>query len=214
MKVKDYMTQEVCTVVPDKRLTDVVSLMQQHDFHRLPVVDDRGKYLGLITADIISNHTPSSASSLSIYEMNYLLDKITAGELMNKEAGTIGEEASIEEAAAKMHDNRYTVLTVLNEENYVIGIITDKDIFEALIELTGYRQPGARVEVFVKEGIGVLAGIAQTLAEANIAISHVFISDRQADRTSIIVQTEDPDGDSVIQALQDENYAVELISRN
>ncbi len=213
MKVKDYMSTEVCTVVPDKRLTDVVSLMQKHGYHRLPVVDERGKYLGLITEGVISSYTPSDASSLSIYEMNYLLDKITAGELMKENAGTINEDAYIEHAAAIMHDNRYTVLTVVNEENYVIGIITDKDIFEALIESTGYRKAGARVEITVKDGIGVLAKVAQCLADEEIAISHVFVSGRDEASTQITVQTESTDGIAVVQALQDKGYNTKLITQ-
>lgn len=211
MRVKDYMTKNVITVEPDVRLTEVISIMESNDFHRVPVVDTNNVYQGLITEEIIANNSPSSASSLSIYEMNYLLDKQTAGQLMTTEAHTVDEDLTIEAAAAQMHDYGLSVLIVVDEQNKVIGIITDKDIFAALIELTGYRQPGARIELKVEDKVGVLHEITGILSGLGVGISHLYIADRDGTNSLLIVQTDTENGQEVLQVLESKGYDVSII---
>lgn len=146
MKVKHYMTKEVITATSDVKISNAVDIMEEHDFHRLPIVD-QGKFVGLITEEMIAKNSPSKVSSLSIYEMNYLFDKVLIKDLMEKNVRTIDENVLLEEAALIMTDNDITVLPVLNKKNEIIGIITHKDIFKALIELTGYKDEGSRIVV-------------------------------------------------------------------
>lgn len=211
MRVKDYMTKNVVTVEPDVRLTEVVSIMESNDFHRVPVVDVNNVYQGLITEAIIANNSPSSASSLSIYEMNYLLDKQTAGQLMTKEAQTISQDITIEAAAAQMHDYGLSVLIVVDEQDKVIGIITDKDIFAALIELTGYRQAGARIEVKVADKVGVLHEVSGILSGLGVGISHLYISDRDGNTSTLMVQTDNENSQEVLQVLESKGYEAQII---
>lgn len=211
MRVRDYMTKNVITVEPDVRLTEVVSIMESNDFHRVPVVDTNNVYQGLITEAIIANNSPSSASSLSIYEMNYLLDKQTAGQLMTKEAQTISQDITIEAAAAQMHDYGLSVLIVVDEQDKVIGIITDKDIFAALIELTGYRQAGARIEVKVADKVGVLHEVSGILSGLGVGISHLYISDRDGNTSTLMVQTDNENSQEVLQVLESKGYEAQII---
>lgn len=211
MRVKDYMTKNVITVEPDVRLTEVISIMESNDFHRVPVVDTNNVYQGLITEEIIANNSPSSASSLSIYEMNYLLDKQTAGQLMTTEAQTADENLTIEAAAAQMHDYGLSVLIIVDEQDKVIGIITDKDIFAALIELTGYRQPGARIELKVEDKVGVLHEVSGLLSGLGAGISHLYIADRDGTNSLLIVQTDTENGQEVLQVLESKGYDVSII---
>ncbi|MBN2902075.1 MAG: CBS domain-containing protein, partial [Enterococcus sp.] len=101
MSVSDFMTKTVVTVDSQTPIFDAVDLMKQHDIHRLPVVDD-GKLVGLITEGTIAEATPSKATSLSVYEMNYLLNKTTVADIMLKKVTTIEPDALLEDAISVM----------------------------------------------------------------------------------------------------------------
>ena len=188
MKVKHYMTKDVFTVTSDVKITDAVDIMEGNNFHRLPVVENN-QFIGLITEELIAKGSPSKVSSLSIYEMNYLFDKVLVKDLMKTEVITISDDIHVEEAAVLMAEKDITVLPVVNDTNEVIGIITHKDIFKALIQLTGYQEKGARVVVETKEDrIGVIAEISNALAQNEINLSHIFVN-RPDDVIEITLQT-------------------------
>lgn len=188
MKVKHYMTKEVITATSDVKISNAVDIMEEHDFHRLPIVD-QGKFVGLITEEMIAKNSPSKVSSLSIYEMNYLFDKVLIKDLMEKNVRTIDENVLLEEAALIMTDNDITVLPVLNKKNEIIGIITHKDIFKALIELTGYKDEGSRIVVITpQDRLGILAQISKALADHAINLTHIFVN-RPEDVIEITLQT-------------------------
>src|SRR5699024_10092051 len=128
MNVGHFMTKNVITVTPDTRVTDAVDLMEKNHFHRLPVIQDN-RYIGIVTDEEIAENSPSNVTSLSIYEMNYLFDKMTVGEIMTRQKITITADTLLEEAATIMKDKNVTVLPVLDESRYVVGIVTYKDIF-------------------------------------------------------------------------------------
>lgn len=211
MKVKHYMTKEVITVTSDVKISDAVDIMEEHDFHRLPIVD-KGKFVGLITEDIIAENSPSKVSSLSIHEMNYLFDKVLIKDLMKKDVRTIDEEVLLEEAAIIMTDNDITVLPVLNEAKEIIGIITHKDIFKALIELTGYKDEGSRIVVVTPEDrLGILAQISKALADQNINLTHIFVN-RPEDMIEITLQTTGPNSENTQHVLEELGYQTYTIT--
>src|SRR5690625_125328 len=202
MQVKHYMTKEVVTVTPDVKVTDAVDIMESNGFHRLPVVKD-GKFIGLITEELIAENSPSKVSSLSIYEMNYLFDKMLVKDLMDKDVFTTYPDALIEETAMLMTEKDITVLPVLDNSEKVIGIITHKDIFKALIDLTGYLDEGARVVVETPEDrVGIFAEISNALASENINLTHVFVN-RREDVIEITIQTSDVDGGKTCRVIKE-----------
>lgn len=205
MKVKHYMVKEVITVTSDVKISDAVDIMEEHGFHRLPIVD-KGKFVGLITEAIIAQNSPSKVSSLSIYEMNYLFDKVLIKDLMEKNVRTINEDVLLEEAAIIMADNDITVLPVLNEADEIIGIITHKDIFKALIELTGYKNEGSRIVVVTSEDrLGIIAQISKALADHQINLTHIFVN-RPENVIEITLQTTGPNSKNTQQVLEDLAY--------
>lgn len=207
MKVKHYMTKDVYTVTSDVKITDAVDIMEEHDFHRLPVVEDN-KFIGLLTEELIAESSPSKVTSLSIYEMNYLFDRVLVEDLMKKDVLTISEDIHIEEAALLMADKDITVLPVINDKNEVIGIITHKDIFKALIDLTGYKDDGVRIVLEVQEDrIGVIAEISNALAEKNVNVSHVFVN-RPDDLIEITLQTKSYGNEKPEDIIQQLGYKV------
>lgn len=138
MEVKDYMSTNVITVTPETTVMKALDLMKEHDIHRLPVVED-GKLVGLLTEELVAGHSPSMATSLSMHELNYLLNKTAASEIMQKQVLTVKAHTLLEEAASLMRQQKVGVLPVVDARGHVEGIITDKDIFDAFIEISGYN---------------------------------------------------------------------------
>lgn len=207
MNVKHFMTKEVITVSKDTRVTDAVDIMERNNFHRLPVVENE-KYIGLVTDEEIAENSPSSVTSLSIYEMNYLFDKVSVEEIMIKQTITVSPDTLVEEAATLMNDNNVTVLPVLDEENQVVGILTYKDIFKALIDLSGYNKVGSRFVIYIdKDEVGVLAHITNTLADSDISLSHIFVNHLD-NQIEITIQTDDEAGNPTEQALINAGYDI------
>ena len=207
MNVGHFMTKNVVTVTPDTRVTDAVDIMENNDFHRLPVVEN-GKYVGIVTDEEIAENSPSSVTSLSIYEMNYLFDKMTVGEIMTRESTTVTADVLLEEAATIMMNKNVTVLPVLDDERHVIGIVTYKDIFKSLIDLSGYNDDGSRFLIYIEEdSIGILANIAKTIADANVSLSHIMVN-RLDDMIEITLQTADETVETTENALRNAGYNI------
>lgn len=207
MNVGHFMTKNVVTVTEKTRVTDAVDLMEKNQFHRLPVVENN-KYIGIVTDEEIAENSPSNVTSLSIFEMNYLFDKMTVGEIMTRQEITVQEDTLLEEAATLMKNNNVTVLPVLDDEKQIVGIVTYKDIFKALIDSTGYNDPGSRFLINIDEDrIGVVAHITQTLADAGISLSHILVH-RFPDQIEITVQTADETGEQTETALSNAGYTI------
>ena len=133
MYVKDHMTKEPVTITEDVKISKAVDIMSKGHFHRLPIVDEDGRLIGLITGGLVTEKSGANATSLSIYELNYLLSKTMVKDIMLTDIKTIGPEAFIEEAAQKMLDEGISVLPVVDEDNQVVGIITEKDFLRSII---------------------------------------------------------------------------------
>ena len=207
MLVKDYMTADVVSVNEETKVLEALDLMKEHDFHRLPVVRNE-RMVGLVTEEIISDNSPSTATSLSIHELNYLLTKTTVGDIMNKEVPTIGPNDLLEEAATRMRDSKVTVLPVIENEDQVVGIITDKDIFRAFIDLLGYNNKGSRIVIDIPEDHpGILEDITNILAEANVSINQIAVY-RKESFTQIVIQMDSDKTTDIKEILTTSGYTV------
>jgi CBS domain-containing protein len=133
-KVKDWMTASPVTIGPDTKLGEAHQLMREHKVRRLPVVQ-AGKLAGIVTLGDVREAGPSDATSLSIFELNYLLAKLTIGEIMTKNPVTVAAETSLHDAAQIMLEKKIGGLPVMEGDN-LVGIITESDIFRAVVELT------------------------------------------------------------------------------
>lgn len=177
MYVKDHMTKNPVTVTKDVVLSKAVEIMAKGGFHRLPVVNAGGKLIGLVTAGLVTESSGSASTSLSIYELNYLLSRTTVEDIMIRDVKTIAPDVFLEEAAQKMIDNKISVLPVVDEEEKVIGVITEKDIFQAFVDLTGYNTAGTRFVVACEDKPGVFSKVAELFAQEdanleNLAVYH------------------------------------------
>jgi len=136
--VRDWMTTNPIAIGLKTTLPEAHKLMTEHHIRRLPVVDE-GKVVGILTLGDVREASPSGATSLSIFELNYLLAKLTVDKLMTREPVTIAATATISEAARLMLTNKIAGLPVV-EEGKLVGIITESDIFRVLVQSPEFDQ--------------------------------------------------------------------------
>lgn len=207
MLVKDYMSQELITIDKKTKIFDVVELMKEYDIHRLPVVENK-RLVGLITEGTIQEAMPSKATSLSVYEANYLLNKTIVDDVMIKEIETIEEGSLLEDAIFTMRTKKVNVLPVLNSAGEIVGIITNNDIFDAFLNITGYKEPGTRVSIRIEEDHeGVLARLTQLFSDNHLNIVQIVVY-RNKKIPVIVVQTTSTDSECIKNILQENNYDV------
>lgn len=164
MLVGERMSHPVITVNPKMPITEALNLLRTEHIRRAPVIKD-GKMVGIISEKDLLNAAPSSASSLSVWEVNYLISKVTVAEVMSKKVFSVSEDTPIEEAARVMADNKIGGLPVTRGDE-VVGMITETNLFKVFLELMGAREPGVRVTATIPEQRGQLAKLTQAIAEA------------------------------------------------
>lgn len=163
MFVRDRMSSEPVTITPDTPFQDALKLMRDHRFRRLPVVDRNGQLVGIVSERDLLYASPSPATSLSVWELNYLLSKLQVREIMTRDVVSTTPDTPIEEAARVIADERFGGMPVVDADNRVVGVITETDIFKTFVEMFGGGQSGVRLTLQVPERRGVLAQLAQTI---------------------------------------------------
>lgn len=188
MFVRDRMSSEPVTITPDTPFQDALQLMREHRFRRLPVVDKQGKLVGIVSERDLLYASPSPATSLSVWELNYLLSKLQVREIMTRAVITTTPDAPIEDAARLIADNKVGGLPVVDEKNHVVGVITETDIFKTFVEMLGGGQSGLRLTLQVPEQKGVLAELARAIFELNGNVVSVgsFYGDDPGERELVV----------------------------
>jgi acetoin utilization protein AcuB len=165
-------------------VTEAQALMRREKFHHLPVVDKDRRLVGIVSEKDLLYAAPSPATSLSVYEISYLLSKLTVDKVMTRDVVTVTEDASLEDAARFMADRGVGGLPVVRGA-LVVGIITESDLFRVFIELFAAREKGVRVTMLIPEKKGELAEIASAIAREGGNIL-AFGSSRGDDPTSVL----------------------------
>ena len=132
--VRDWMTTPVITISPQTTLPEAHRLMTANKIRRLPVMED-DRLVGIVTRGDIRGAEPSQATSLSIWEINYLLAKTTVRDIMTPRPLAIQQSATVREAAKLMLDKKISGLPVLDMAGNVIGILTESDIFRMIAQM-------------------------------------------------------------------------------
>lgn len=164
MLVKKRMSSPVITIEPNMPIMDALDLMKSKGIRRTPVMKD-GKMVGIVSDKDLLNAAPSDATSLSVWELNYLLARITVGEVMTKEVVSVQQDTPIEEAAYLMAVNKIGGLPVM-DNGYLVGLITETDLFRIFLELMGAQQDGVRVTALVPDKLGELDVLTHAITEA------------------------------------------------
>jgi len=202
MLVGERMTRPVYSVTPDTPIQDALKLMRKERVSRLPVLNKQEKLVGIVSEDDVLHASPSDVTSLSVWEINYLLSKITVERVMSKDVITVREDTPLEEAARIMADHRVGGLPVLSDD-VVMGMITQTDIFRVFIEMLGARDSGLRVTALVKEEPGMLHRLTKAIDEAdgNIIALTTFEGSSLENR-EVTLKVNQIDEDTLREALQ------------
>lgn len=164
MFVGERMSRPVISVLPDTSINDVLAMFKKEHIRRAPVLKD-GKLVGIVSERDLLNAAPSSATTLSIWEMNYLVSKVKIKQVMSKKVITVSRDTPIEEAARIMADKKIGGLPVVDSDR-VVGMITETDLFKVFLELMGARDKGVRVTATIEDKPGELAKITKAVANA------------------------------------------------
>jgi acetoin utilization protein AcuB len=174
MFVSDWMTEKVIILDHDDYLSDAISMMKEHKIRHLPVMKNN-RLKGLLSDRDIKEFSPSKATALDIYELHYLLAKTKVRDIMKTKVTTTGPDTPVEEAAMIMLDRNIGCLPVLEEER-LVGIITDKDIFRALVDITGVRHGGHRVCVMIGDRAGTIKDVADVIRKHGFRLQGILTS--------------------------------------
>ena len=214
MLVKERMSHHPITITPETSLHDALRIMREEKVRRLPVLDKKGKLVGIVLEKDLLYASPSPATSLSVYELNYLVSRIKVQDLMSRDVITVCEDCPLEEAARVMADSHISGLPVMRGDT-LVGMITESDLFKIFLELLGARIWGLRVAIKVPEQPGFLARLTQSLAAhgANIISLGTFYGDDPTNREIVfkVQGIEQPVMDEIIKSLNVELVDIRTI---
>lgn len=162
MFVGERMSRPVISVSPDSPINEVLAMFKKEHIRRAPVMKD-GKLVGIVTENDLLNASPSTVTTLSIWEMNYLISKVLVKNVMTKKVISVDKDTPIEEAARIMADKKLGGLPVTSMGK-VVGIITETDLFKIFLELMGARQKALRVTATIDDKPGQLARLTRAIA--------------------------------------------------
>jgi len=166
MLVRESMTRDPAVVNGQTPVMEAMQRLREGGYRRLPVVE-QGRLVGIVTDRDLKEATPSSATTLSVYELNHLLSRMRVGDVMSTGLVTVAEDDPIEQAALAMEENRISGLPVVAGER-LVGILTITDLLRAFVGFLALREGGTRVTVDVPDTPGVLARIARAGPPSNI----------------------------------------------
>ena len=166
MLIRERMSRPVLSITMDLPINDVLAMFRKEHIRRAPVIKD-GKLVGIVSERDLLYASPSPVTVLSVWEMHYMISKVTVKQVMNKKVLTVNEDTPIEEAARIMADHKIGGLPVMSStgSGRVAGIITETDLFKIFLELMGARQKGIRVTALIADKPGQLAKVTRAVAE-------------------------------------------------
>jgi acetoin utilization protein AcuB len=209
MLVENRMKRDPITISPETGILEASRLLRQYKIRHLPVVKG-GRLVGILTDRDMKRVSPSPATSLSVYEVNYLLDKLEAKEVMTKQIVTVTPKTTIEEAAKLLLANKIGGLPVVEGER-LVGIVTETDVLEALVEAIGIRGSCSRVEVVVEDVPAALYAIGDVVRERAADIASIIAARATyggEDRKVLIVRIETDDPEEMVKAIEKAGYPV------
>jgi acetoin utilization protein AcuB len=168
------MKTNLVTVSQDTSIFRARELMDARRISQLPVTDGRAHLLGIVTDRDLKEAWASPATTLSVHELTYVLQKLTVANIMTKNVITATPDMTIERAARLIHDHKISALPVLKDDK-LVGIITIIDLIEVLLMALGLSEDSSRLSLLVRDRIGVLAEVAGWMQRSEINIRSVMI---------------------------------------
>lgn len=200
MLIRNWMTKDVVTVTPETSMLKASKLMKEHDIRRLPVVDNQMNVVGIVSDRDIKDASPSKATTLDMHELYYLLSELKIKDIMTHNPVTIGPTDTVESVAILMEEKGFGGLPVVQDDK-LVGIITDHDLFKVLISITGARQGGMQLAFNLPDQPGSMRPILDVLrAKQTSIISILSSNDEEAGTRHVFIRIR-PMGDKEEAAL-------------
>lgn len=213
MFVSNRMTANPFTLPANATVADASEVMRTHKFRRLPIVEN-GKLVGIVTDRDLREVSPSPATTLSIFELNYLLAKMMVKDIMKKEVLTIQASSTIEEAALLMYKNKIGGLVVVDEQAAVIGVITETDIFKTFVDVMGITQgKTTRITIDVTDKVGILCDITGIFKELGMNISSLVSYPLADESYELVIRAEVDNSEVLVERLSTAGYPVKHITQ-
>ncbi|MBQ3060161.1 MAG: CBS domain-containing protein [Desulfovibrio sp.] len=180
MLIQDWMTSEVVSVTPDTSLLKIGKLMRDNSLRRVAVVDSENRVVGIISDRDVRDASPSKATTLDMYEMHYLLAELKAKNIMTAKPITVKPSESVERAAMLMLDHKIGGLPVVDDDNRLVGILSDQDVFKTLVNITGVREGGIQVGFEIVNEPGAMKPVFDMLREHGARVLSILSANNQA----------------------------------
>ena len=178
MLVRDRMTKNPYTIQASAGITELMGLIREKNLKRVPVLDGE-KVVGMISTSDIDKVSPTKATSLSVFEINYLLSKVQVKDAMKRNFIAISPDELVEDAAVEMRAARVSAVPVV-DNGKLVGIMTESDLFDALIDVLGARLVGTRFVVSTKDKGGVLSEVSTIISSRDVNILHMAVLRHEA----------------------------------
>lgn len=203
MRVEKWMTPRPVTLKVTDSLARAIDLMKEKKIRRIPIVSEAGNLVGIVSDRDLKDVSPSHATTLDIWELHSALDKLKLADIMTKKPWTVTPEMPIEKAALLMLEKRVEGLPVLDQKNALVGILTEGDIFRALVELTGVHKKKARVSLLIPDKPGSIRDVADICRDQGGTIFSILGSYVKvpAGRRELVMRVDCPSIDALRAAL-------------
>jgi acetoin utilization protein AcuB len=213
MLVRKWMSKNPIVIVEDASLSDAINLLKQHKIRRLPVMKN-GKLVGIISDRDLKEASPSKVTSLDIWELHYLMSKILVKKIMKKEVITVSPETTLERAAILMFDNKIGGLPVLDKQKKLVGILTEQDVFKALINITGARFAANRLSIIIDDKPGSIKEVMDVMRKHAFKYNSILTTHEGVPEGSrevlIRFQAKEKELDKILQDLKTKYGEVDL----
>lgn len=208
MLVEEWMTTNVITVTADTSMMKVARMLKDHNIRRMPVVNEDGVLIGIVTDRDVKDASPSKATTLEVHELYYLLSELKVKDIMTKNPRKAYCKDSVESIALMMRKHSFGGVPVVDDNEKVCGIITDTDIFGLLTHFTGIMGGGMQVALELPNKIGALKGVLDELLTLNVNIVSVLtgLENANAPMCKVYIRlsrVDDAIGEKVISILQE-----------
>ncbi len=175
MLVKEWMAKSPLVIEENTSIIKATQLMKENKIRRIPVVKD-GRLVGIVTDRDLKDATPSKTTTLDMHELYYLLSEIKVKDIMTSNPITLRETDSVERAAAIMLKDKISGLPVANDDNEVVGIITQTDILKVMISISGIYHSPIQIAVELEDKSGALHELLVAMREEGARIVSVLTS--------------------------------------
>jgi acetoin utilization protein AcuB len=209
MFVRDRMSSPAVTIIPDTSLQAALNLMHEHRFRRLPVVDEKGRLVGIVSERDLLYASPPPATLLSGLELNYVLTERRVDEIMTRNVLTATPDTFVEDAARLMVDNKVGGLPVVEGDNHVVGVITETDVFRAFIELYRAGHAGLYLTLEAPDRAGLMVELSKAVLGSGGEIVGLSSSyDEASGKYRLVIKGQEIDKERIAALLASLGYRV------